>query len=109
MSRQTAECDARIRKVAKVLLEEPEPPSGADGYDDYGNSYDQDLPNVPMGDEKGEMSTRSVICCSDQSSASACDDFSWCTWEDSYVYDDCKEGVVLFHHHHHRRRAGEID
>jgi len=62
VSRHTADRDVHIRKVAKVLLDEPEPPSGADDYDDYGHSYDQDLPN--MEHERGEVSTRSQICCS---------------------------------------------
>jgi len=91
-NRQTAERDVHIRKVAKVPLEEHELPSGADGYEDYGYSYDQDPPNVPMRDERGKVSTRSQICCSDQSRACECDGFSWCTWEDGYFYDECTGG-----------------
>ena len=87
-NRQTAERDVHIRKVAKVPLKESEPPSGADGYDDYGKNYDQDPPNMSMGRtkkvggggftnvslegyERGEVSTRNQICCS-SFSASVC-------------------------------------
>jgi len=51
-NRQTSEHDVHIRKVTKVPLEESEPQSRADGYDDYGYSYDQDPPNMSMGRTK---------------------------------------------------------
>jgi len=87
-NRQTAERDVHIRKVAKVPLKEPEPPSGADGYDDYGYSHDQDPPNMSLGKTKkvggggftnvslegyqrGKVSTRTTVCCI-QFSATAC-------------------------------------
>ena len=105
--RQTAELDLHIRKVAKVPLEEPEPPSGADGYDDYGYSYDQDPPNVPMRDERGRCPRDPKFAVQTKALHLNAMASAGVHAKMGIFMTSALEGVVL-HHHHHRSQVGEI-